>query len=93
MMFLLVLMSSSCKKEEPLTSGELYPSYLGKWMNDSTYKNGFNNTINPQLNFEFQDIKALITAKNDSAMHEEFNWYISGSIILKNVKTEGTKYY
>jgi len=85
------LMSVSCTKptdDTPVvkTSGELYPAYVGKWNNDSTI-NGDGSALSPgstvrQYEFEFQDVKAIISAKNYAPDIMHYNsWSISGNTL------------
>ena len=88
-MFSLVLMSTSCCKEDddlivPQTPGQLYPEYVGNWGNDYTTVNDVENPDVPQYAFELTNTTAIRHNDNDALENVNFDkWEVkNGKLIL-----------
>jgi hypothetical protein len=87
--FALILMNTSCTKpanddgsDGIKSSGELYPTYVGTWKNDSTYKDGVKTSSVFQLNFKIENVITTVTAKNNSVTNRIYgSWNVSGTTL------------
>jgi hypothetical protein len=91
-MFLVItLMSVSCSKDDnDITSNvPTHPTtYLGKWTNDFTLKNGVTDVIDNEFEIELQFTNAILTAKNNVNINTIYSsWYVNNSeteLVLSN---------
>jgi hypothetical protein len=78
----LALVSTSCCKEEDPIPDNPNVAYLGNWYNDETRVDGVVDVTVTQKEFEFQEVKLIVTASNNSSYNRVYDsWSISGTTL------------
>jgi len=95
LVFALTLMSFSCteKEDDPLTSGELYPAYVGVWECDSTNPARIGDKLAYQWDITINDVNATLYSvdinviPNDIISTTNYLWTVSGNELMFNNET------